>query len=192
MRSRVSLPSWVPPSVMAFLAFGGFMGTMDWLLNHNALEAVIAGSIVGTLFMVGMLICRALILRTKLFGLHDIGGWSKDEKIVRTGIGNIFTQGESAGGVLFLTNTRLRFCSHRGNLGVYDYSFTLKNIASVVPIRTWRIFPNGLRITLRDGRDVQLVLEGRTAWANSIRSEMENVGIDLQRSVEQTAHQESF
>ena len=80
------------------------------------------------------------------------------EKIRAEFFANLFRGWEGVGGILYVTDRRVRFESHGLNYQVGPAEMRLKDISSVCPIRTIRIICNGLRIETADGRSFQFVV----------------------------------
>ena len=90
------------------------------------------------------------------------------EPLLHDGPANHFLDGEGVGGWLFLTRERLLFRSHRFNLQRHELSIPLEQIAEVHPVRTARIFPNGLRLVIHSGREERFVVEAHRRWCGEI------------------------
>ena len=90
------------------------------------------------------------------------------EQLVHDGPANHFLNGEGVGGWLFLTKKRLLFRSHQFNVHRHELSVPLKEIAEVQPVRTARIFPNGLRLVMRSGEGLRFVVREHGRWRDEI------------------------
>ncbi len=90
------------------------------------------------------------------------------EKIVKKGFANHFKENVAAGGMLFLTNKRIVFKTHKMNMGVYELPIPLNQIASLRKSNTLFIVPNGLSIELKNGKTEKFVLWGRSGWISKI------------------------
>jgi len=90
------------------------------------------------------------------------------EVTIRSGATNFMRHGLAEGGILFLTDKRLRFCTHRVSAEVGDYSFPVTAIAVVKPFRMLGIVPNGIEVDLNDGRSARFVVDDRQAWMEAI------------------------
>lgn len=100
--------------------------------------------------------------------LADAAPFDDDEPIVLEGPANHFKRIEGVGGKLFLTDTRLRFVSHTLNVQTHDESWPLDTIAEVEAMRTLKIIPNGLLVTLKDGTTERFVVWQHQQWADAI------------------------
>jgi len=153
------------PFVFAGLAFGAPMGLLAAWLTQSAAFGVRAGVVAGAAFGFGLWgFVKATQSSPALELDGKAAGFDADEKVLHHGPANHFKGIESVGGKLFLTSRRLRFRSHALNVQAHDESFPLADIATVEPTRTLGIVPNGIRVTLRDGRRERFVVTGRATW----------------------------
>jgi hypothetical protein len=90
------------------------------------------------------------------------------EQLLHDGPANHFLNGEGVGGWLFLTRERLLFRSHQFNVQRHELSVRLTEIAEVQPVRTARIFPNGLRLVTRSGKEERFVVGEHRRWHDEI------------------------
>lgn len=95
-----------------------------------------------------------------------------NETISKEGLANHFKGIESVGGKLWLTNIRIFFKSHPFNFQTHEESYFLNDIVSVQPVNTFNIIPNGISITLKDGRVEEFVVNQRQDWLNKISSQL--------------------
>ena len=90
------------------------------------------------------------------------------EQLLHDGPANHFLNGEGVGGWLFLTQERLLFRSHQINIQPHELSVTLAEIAEVQPVRTAKVFPNGLRLVTRSRKEDRFVVEEHRRWCDEI------------------------
>ncbi len=90
------------------------------------------------------------------------------EQLLRDGPANHFLNGEGVGGWLFLTQERVLFRSHQFNIQRHELSVPLAEIAEVQPVRTAGIFPNGLLLVTRSGRQERFVVGEHRRWCDEI------------------------
>jgi hypothetical protein len=160
----------------SFVFFGAAMGGVQWLISGDAMFGLIMGAFSGLLFSAAMLIFATVLQKVRAFGLRDIGGWAEEERIIKESPANMMRRGEGAGGKLFLTNLRIRFCSHRFNADEGDYSFSLASVQSVTPERTLGIIPNSISVQFGDGRQAKFVVPDRRSWIASIMQSRDIIG----------------
>ena len=91
-----------------------------------------------------------------------------DETLIHQGGANHFVGIEGVGGWLYLTDKALRFKSHEVNIQRHELTIPVCDIVEAVPCRTAGIFPNGLRVTTRDGRCERFVVSGRRQWSRAM------------------------
>jgi len=155
-------------TILSFVVFGVVMGIYFALTTRSFLLGLIIGAIAGAVFAALLSIFRIVVQRFRMFGIKDVTGWADDEVIIRSGPANMFRHGLAEGGILFLTNTRIRFRNHRASAEVGDYSFPVVHISSVQPRRTLGIVPNGIEVNMSDGRSNRFVVEDRAEWLRLI------------------------
>jgi hypothetical protein len=148
----------------AFLFFGLVTGVIQGWTTGSVIIGLAVGAVSGAAFALCMLIFALVVRRFRTFGIREVGGWAPDEVILRSDDANIMRRGFAEGGKLFLTNKRLRFCSHRASVEAGEYSFPLRSITLIEPCRTLGIVPNGLRVALNDGRSITFVVYNRAQW----------------------------
>jgi hypothetical protein len=77
---------------------------------------------------------------------------------------------EYAGGKMVLTNRRLLLRPHGLNANSRPVDIDLADIASVEPFNQFWVIPSGMRVVLKDGDEHRLVVGGRDATIELIRS----------------------
>ncbi|HZF54168.1 MAG TPA: hypothetical protein VE093_36230 [Polyangiaceae bacterium] len=158
-----------PKLALAGLAFGAPMGVLFGLMTRSPGLGVVLGLLSAALF--GLLI-GAFARRVEQTDTFAPGGAAPDflpeEHVIHQGLANHFKGMEGVGGKLYLTNRRLRFRSHAVNIQVHDESYPLDLITTVEPARTLGLIPNGLLVTLGDGRRERFVVHHRRAWVSAI------------------------
>lgn len=158
-----------PKLALAGLAFGAPMGVLFGLMTRSTGLGVVLGLLSAALF--GLLI-GAFARRVEQTDTFEPGGAAPDflpeEHVIHQGLANHFKGMEGVGGKLYLTNRRLRFRSHAVNIQVHDESYPLDLITTVEPARTLGLIPNGLLVTLGDGRRERFVVHHRKAWVSAI------------------------
>jgi hypothetical protein len=164
-QSQVTLPKLA----LVALAFGVPMGALFGLLTGDLHLGVGLGLLAGVLF--GS-ITGSFARQAEQSDTFAPGGAAPDflpgERVIHHGLANHFKGTESVGGKLYLTNHRLRFRSHSINIQVHDESYPIELITNVEPARTLGLIPNGLLVTLADGRRERFVVHHRSAWVRAI------------------------
>jgi len=163
--------SFVKTALINGTAFGVPMGTLAGVVMASArgpsfgasfglAMAVASGAAFGLAMTGFMAIQRRRCSRARV---ELIG-----EQLLHDGPANHFLNGEGVGGWLFLTKERLLFRSHQFNVQRHELSVPLKEIAEVQPVRTARIFPNGLRLVTRSGKEERFVVREHGRWRDEI------------------------
>jgi hypothetical protein len=164
--------NWLRTGIIAGIAFGLLFGAMQGVTHQNPAGGVAAGLLGGALF--GLLI--ALVGRSKSRALAAPAVDEEGEPVLFQGPANHLKGMEAVGGKLILTRARLRFRSHGLNVQTHDESYPLGAIREVTPVQSLWIIPNGLLVTLEDGRREKLVVNGRGEWMERIHAAMKEHG----------------
>ena len=155
-------------TIYAFLVFAAVMSAVFTITTGSLAVGIVTGIVAGALFAMAVLLFVVIVQKFRMFGVKNIQGWAAGEVTNRSGAANFMRHGLAEGGILFLTDKRLRFCTHRVSAEVGDYSFPVSAIAVVKPFRTLGIVPNGIDVDLNDGRSARFVVDDRQAWMAAI------------------------
>ncbi|WP_283133009.1 GRAM domain-containing protein [Rhizohabitans arisaemae] len=90
------------------------------------------------------------------------------ETLLRKGNANLWRGKEAVGGRLWLTSRWLVFRSHSFNNQTGVGTWPLEEIASVAPVNTLGIVPNGMEVTLGSGERIRFVVSKRREWMTTI------------------------
>ncbi|MFB9860368.1 hypothetical protein ACFFLE_04505 [Salinicoccus siamensis] len=94
------------------------------------------------------------------------------EKALKSGNGNLFKNDVPTTGKLHLTSEAIYHIPQAMNLDRKETKIMLDEIeqVEVINFRVLKLIPitNGLQITLRDGRDLKFVVNGRKRWKKHI------------------------
>ena len=149
----------IPTGILAGVVFGISRG-----FSNGVVFGLVSALILGLPFGLAMAGFMAMQRRRFARIRPDFTG----EQLLHDGPANHFLNGEGVGGWLFLTKERLLFRSHRFNFQQHQLSIPLEDIAEVQPVRTAKIFPNGLRVVTHSGRDDRFVVEANQTWCSEI------------------------
>jgi len=149
----------IPMGLLAGVVFGIVRG-----LSNGVVFGLVTAAISGLAFGLAMAGFIAIQRRRFAQARPDFTG----EQLLHDGPANHFLNGEGVGGWLFLTKERLLFRSHRFNFQRHELSMPLEDIAEVQPVRTAKVFPNGLRCVTHSGRDDRFVVEAHRRWCGEI------------------------
>ena len=165
------MKSFVKTALIAGVAFGIPMGIFFGVrmgiirgFSAGVSFGLVSGAACGLAF--GLAIADFMVIQRRRFSRARPE--FRGEELLHDGPANHFLNGEGVGGWLFLTRERLLFRSHQVNLQPHELSLPLAEIAEVQPVRTARIFPNGLRLVTRSGREERFVVEARRRWCDEI------------------------
>jgi phosphate/sulfate permease len=150
-------------SILAGLAFALFFGVLLWL-KYDIHTALISGPLSGLAF--GTILYFFVISKTidRQTQLTNADG----EKIICSAKANHFLNGEAVGGKLYLLADRLEFKSHRFNAQNHVQKITLREVQKVSFYNVLGIVPNGLSITLTNGKTEKYVISSRRVWRDKI------------------------
>lgn len=165
------MKGFVKTAVITAAAFGIPMGIIAGIVVGIA-RGVSAGALAGGIVTIAAGLPFGLVM-----GLFIVLQRQRVEKnrpeltggdLVHDGPANHFFNYEGVGGWLFLTKERLLFRSHKFNIQRHELSIALDDIAEVQPVRTAKIFPNGLRVVTRLGQDERFVVQENRVWCEQI------------------------
>lgn len=145
------------------LAFGIGMGLFLGFRVGDYVVGVVAGLATGVGF--GVVLGAFARYQTGKFTAQD--PTAPGEQLLKQGAANHFRMGESVGGFLYLSDSRLLFRSHRYNIQKHEQSIPLTVVRDVQPCMTLLVVPNGIRVVTADGVE-RFVVEDRKSWINAI------------------------
>jgi len=165
------MKSFTKTALIATIAFGIPMGTLAGIIigfAHGLSAGVSFGikAAAGSGLPFGLLLASFMVIQRWRFSRArpEFTG----EHLLHDGPANHFLKAEGVGGWLFLTKERLLFRSHQFNVQRHELSIPLAEITHVSPVKTARIFPNGLSIVTRSGRGERFVVEANQTWCDEI------------------------
>jgi len=93
---------------------------------------------------------------------------SDTEEIEISGPANLFRGIEATGGKLFLTNKNVIFKSHTMNIQKGQTNIQYDNIKEILLRKTAKLIDNGIRITTKDGKNFDFVVNEREQWMQNL------------------------
>ena len=96
----------------------------------------------------------------------------ENEQIEFEGPANLFTGIEGVGGKLFLTNKQLIFKSHKLNIQTGQTNIHYTEITQIIEIKTGKLVDNGIRVSTKDGKKFDFVVNDRANWMNKINEKV--------------------
>ncbi len=84
-----------------------------------------------------------------------------NEVVVKAGNSMLLSSSEKVGGKLILTNQRIYFIASNGHAGKYDLEILPEEILEVIFFNTRKIFPHGLNVVLKSGKQRKFSLKKR-------------------------------
>jgi hypothetical protein len=162
------------PTKMAIatgVPFGVVMAAfLYWLVGT---DGIVAGLVAGGMF--GSAMAKFAAAQAERMAASE-GQSFEGESVITQGAANHFAKGESRGGWLTLTPTKLAFRSHGKNIQNHPIDIPLSRIKQASPARTLGIVPNGLHVALRDGSVERFVVQNRAVWAERIKVTVAGAG----------------
>ncbi len=146
----------------------GLCMSLFLVLSYGSKVGVPMGLACGLLFGVFV----ALFTESQRKKMQSKDGILDGEAVLFQGPVNHFQNGEGRGGWLAFTATRLVFKSHGMNIQNQPLNIEVREILEVLPTLTVGFIPNGLRITLKNGRQESFVVQNRKKWSKVISQEI--------------------
>jgi hypothetical protein len=91
-----------------------------------------------------------------------------NEMVLKAGDSQHLTSNNEVEGKLILTNQRVYFKSKATEKAVFDLELMFNQIKEVFSFRNRMLFPNGLKVVTRDGRELDFAISGRSRWCEAI------------------------
>jgi hypothetical protein len=165
------MKSFVKTALITGIAFGIPMGLLTGIrvgivlgVSAGVRSGLVGGIAMGLAFGIAIASFMAMQRRRFSGARPEFTG----ERLLHDGPANHLLNGEGVGGWLFLTRERLLFRSHSFNLQPHELSVPLSEIAEVLPVRTARVLPNGLRVVTHSGKEERFAVEKRRQWCDAI------------------------
>lgn len=150
-------------SIGAGILFGIFFGIMQGIM-HGTNAAIISAPISGLFF--GIFI--HLFVNSKAVKRQTQIETKDGESVIHSGGANHLKNSEGVGGKLYLLTDKLQFKSHSFNLQNHELVIYIDQIKDITFYNNLGIVPNGLAISLKDGRKEKFVVSGRQLWKTEI------------------------
>ncbi len=93
-------------------------------------------------------------------------------QIEREGFANLFKGIEAVGGKLFITKQGLMFRAHSFNIQKGSTDIRYQEIVSVHKRKTGGLVDNGMRVSTRDGKKYDFVLNERDEWVRKLEEKL--------------------
>lgn len=87
-----------------------------------------------------------------------------NELVLKAGDTNYFAEEKNVDGKLILTNQRVYFKSKEDELSQYNLEILPNQIQEILYFNTLKIFPNGLNIILKEGKQLKFKIGKRNSW----------------------------
>jgi hypothetical protein len=94
------------------------------------------------------------------------------ESLFASAPANLFRGWEGVGGVLYITDRRIRFESHRWNGRTGPTEIPLDVVTAVRPANNLGLIPNGMLVETEEGKSYRFVVWGRRRLIDLIRTGM--------------------
>jgi len=163
IRDRISdeIMKFLINYILPTIIFGPFFGFIH------------ASIFVGIITGIGFTILLQIFINWQLKQFKAIKlELSKDYKIIFDDGANLFRNKEGVGGYLYLTTEKLIFKSHNFNIQVGDLEIKLKDIINVERVLTFKIIPNGIKITTSK-ESFRFVVNKPKTWQRKLKGAIE-------------------
>jgi len=87
-----------------------------------------------------------------------------NELVLKAGDSNYFAEDKNIDGKLILTNQRVYFKTSEDNNQNYNLEILPTEIREILFFNTLKIFPNGLNIVLKEGKELRFKIGKRNSW----------------------------
>lgn len=87
-----------------------------------------------------------------------------NELVLKAGDTNYFAEEKNVDGKLILTNQRVYFKTKEDELSKYNLEILPSQIQEILYFNTMKIFPNGLNIILKEGKELKFKIGKRNSW----------------------------
>jgi len=87
-----------------------------------------------------------------------------NELVLKAGDSNFFLEDKNIDGKLILTNQRVYFKTAEENNQDYNLEILPSDIHEILYFNTMKIFPNGLNIVLKEGKQLKFKIGKRNSW----------------------------
>ena len=161
VKTKIKRMTKIKNSILAGLIFGLLFGTFQ-VFSNGINYGVISGLISGLLFGMFIHLFPKAVKRQTQIETKD------GESIIHSGSANHLKNREAVGGKLYLLIDKLQFKSHRLNLQNHEFTIHIDQIKEVTFYNNLGIIPNGLAISLEDGRQEKFVVSDRQLWKTEI------------------------
>jgi len=91
-----------------------------------------------------------------------------NEMVIKAGDSQHLAGNGEVKGKLILTNQRVYFKSITAEKAIFDLELVFNQIKEVLFFRNRLLFPNGLKVITRDGRELCFAISGRNTWCEAI------------------------
>ena len=87
-----------------------------------------------------------------------------NELVLKAGDSNYFAEDKNVDGKLILKNQRVYFKTIEGDNSNYNLEILPNQIQEILYFNTKKIFPNGLSIILKEGKQLKFKIGKRNSW----------------------------
>jgi hypothetical protein len=154
---------FIKTALLTGIPFGLVMGLFFTLIFRSEV-----GFFLGIACGLAFGLILAIFTEIQREKMESKDGRFEGEAVIFQGPANHFVKGESRGGWLTLTPSKLAFRSHGMNVQNQNLDIGLEKLSEVVPALTLGLIPNGLRVILMTGEKESFVLYDRKKWIKCI------------------------
>ncbi|MEE4196673.1 MAG: GRAM domain-containing protein [Bacteroidales bacterium] len=91
-----------------------------------------------------------------------------NELVLKAGDSNFLAEDTTVDGKLILTNQRVYFKTKNDQSSRYDLEILPNQIQEILSFNTLKIFPNGLNIITKEGKELKFKIGKRNSWSKAL------------------------
>ncbi|OFX82295.1 MAG: hypothetical protein A2W99_09590 [Bacteroidetes bacterium GWF2_33_16] len=91
-----------------------------------------------------------------------------NELVLKAGDSNLSLEERNIDGKLILTNQRVYFKTKDEHHSMFNLEILPSQIKEIIYFNTLKIFPNGINIILKEGKELRFKIGNRNAWGQAL------------------------
>lgn len=91
-----------------------------------------------------------------------------NELVLKAGDSNLLAEETNVDGKLILTNQRVYFKPKNNERSNYNIEILPNQIQEIISFNTMKIFPNGLNIVTKEGKQLKFKIGKRNSWSKAL------------------------
>ncbi|MFP4023049.1 MAG: GRAM domain-containing protein [Thiohalospira sp.] len=91
-----------------------------------------------------------------------------NELVLKASDSNFLAEDTNVDGKLILTNQRVYFKPKNNESPKYDLEILPNQIQEIISFNTMKVFPNGLNIVTKEGKELKFKIGKRNSWSKAL------------------------